>query len=138
MIDVYLSKKRELAEHLSQIIYVLHDIPERREIIIPPETVHAVIDRNEPHAHLAHGFHVHADFQIFTSKPAHIFDAYHPDIPLFNLFQHCHKAGAVKPDAGNPVVRKMPYIPKTVPFCIVLQKPLLVGNAVALALQFVI
>ena len=44
LIDVYLSKKRKLAEHLSQIIYVLKQVLERSHLIIPHRGVNPVAD----------------------------------------------------------------------------------------------
>lgn len=50
LLYAYLSKKRELAEHLSQIIYVLDYVTERKEIIIKSRTcVNALVDRNQPY-----------------------------------------------------------------------------------------
>lgn len=45
LLYAYLSKKRELAEHLSQIIYVLEQIFERRHLVISCACVDTVADR---------------------------------------------------------------------------------------------
>ena len=50
LLDVYLSKKRELAEHLSQIIYVLQDIFEGRNVVVVPHGVDTVIHGDIAHA----------------------------------------------------------------------------------------
>ena len=44
LLYAYLSKKRELAEHLSQIIYVLDDVLEWSDVVVLPYRVNAVMD----------------------------------------------------------------------------------------------
>lgn len=44
LLYAYLSKKRELAEHLSQIIYVLKQVLERSHLIVPRSGVNPIAD----------------------------------------------------------------------------------------------
>ncbi len=50
LLYAYLSKKRELAEHLSQIIYVLDDVLEWGDVVVLPYRVNAVMDCDVPYA----------------------------------------------------------------------------------------
>ena len=117
---------------------VLHDVAKRGKIIIPTKAVHTIIQSNQPDILLPQQFHDLPDLQIVTPQPGHIFDDDCFYMTCFHFCHHCVKAGTVKAGAGDAVIGEVDRAGKAVPSCVVLQHELLVGNAVALALQLII
>ena len=119
-------------------IPLIHNVAKRGKIIVPTKTVHAIIQGNQPDILLAQQFHDLTDLQIVTSQPGHIFDNDRPHMTCFYFCHHCIEAGTVKAGAGDAVIGEVGRTGKAVPSGVVLQHELLVGNAVALALQLII
>ena len=138
MNHIALSKKSDSAEHPSQIAYVLHNVTERGKIIVPVQAVHTVIDGDQPDAFLPQNLHDLADFQIVAPQSAHVLndDGFHPS--GLDFLHHRQKTGPVKAGSRNAVIREVGRVRKSIPAGVFLQHLLLVGYAVALALQFII
>ena len=99
-------------------IPLIHNVSERKKIIIPIQTVMTIIDSDQPNLLLAQHFLNLTDHQIITSQPAHILYDHRPDLPGFDGIHHADKSRAVKPCAGYSIIRKMDIWGKSMGFCI--------------------
>ena len=77
-------------------VKLVHNVAERGKIIIAFQTVHTVIDGDQPDTALPQNLHDLADFQIVAPQAAHVLydDGLHPS--GLDFLHHCQKAGAVK------------------------------------------
>ena len=96
MIQSKPSEKGEIITYLSRMGDVLHNVSERKKIIIPIQTVMTIIDSDQPNLLLAQHFLNLTDHQIITSQPAHILYDHRPDLPGFDGIHHADKSRAVK------------------------------------------
>ena len=91
---------------------VLHDIQERREVIVlRGSTVHIVVDGYEPNALFREkDFCVVANLQIVSTKTTEIL--YHKGLHSsgFHFFQQGGKTGTIKVRAGIAVIIEVPDI----------------------------
>lgn len=63
------SEKGEIITYLSRMGDVLDDIPKRSEIVILALAVHAVVDRDEAHAHFGKAYlRIHSDLKVIAAK----------------------------------------------------------------------
>ena len=77
-------------------VKLVHNVAERGKIIIAFQTVHTVIDGNQPDTALPQNLHDLADFQIVAPQAAHVLydDGLHPS--GLDFLHHRQKAGTVK------------------------------------------
>src|SRR5699024_9577892 len=77
-------------------VKLVHDIAERGEIVVAFQTVHTIVDGDQPDAALPQNLHNLADFQIVTPQAAHVLydDGLHPS--GLDFLHHRQKSGAVK------------------------------------------
>ena len=82
----------------------VHDVAERCEIIIAFQTVHTVIDGDQPDAALPQNLHDLTDFQIVAPQAAHVFDnnGLHPS--GLDFLHHRQKAGTVKTGSRYAII----------------------------------
>ena len=130
LIDVYLSKKRELAEHLSQIIYVLHNVQKWGKIgILLIFTVNSVVHRDKADTLLRkENFRIKAHSQIVTAQPRHIFDNDNGHIPGLNFRQHFLETRTLKVCPRKSIVHEKTDIGKTMFLCVLGEQFLLRAN----------
>ena len=85
----------------------IHNVAERGKIVIAFQTVHTVIDGDQPDAALPQNLHDLADFQIIVPQAAHVFDnnGLHPS--GLDFLHHRQKSGAVKTGAGDTIIGKV-------------------------------
>ncbi len=86
LLYAYLSKKRELAEHLSQIIYVLHDIQKRDEFTAGVVgTVNTVGDSNKTDTLFTEEYlGIKPYLKVIPPDTAHIFYYNCSNVAVFN------------------------------------------------------
>ena len=96
-------------------VKLVHDVAERGKIIIAFQTVHTVIDGNQPDAALPQNFHDLTDFQIVTPQAAHVFDnnGLHPS--GLDFLHHRQKAGTVKTGSRYAVIGEMGGVRQPIP-----------------------
>ena len=94
---------------------VLHNVTEGRKIVIAFQTVHTVVDGDQPDAALPQNLHDLADFQIIAPQAAHVFDnnGLHPS--GLDFLHHRQKSGAVKTGAGDTIIGKVRRVGQPVP-----------------------
>lgn len=106
------SEKGEIITYLSRMGDVLHDVQERREVIVlRGSTVHIVVDGYEPNALFREkDFCVVANLQIVSTKTTEIL--YHKGLHSsgFDFFQQGGKTGTIKVRAGIAVIIEVPDI----------------------------
>lgn len=106
------SEKGEIITYLSRMGDVLHDVQERREVIVlRGSTVHIVVDGYEPNALFREkDFCVAANSQVISSKTTEIL--YHKGLHSsgFDFFQQSGKTGTIKVRAGIAVIIEVPDI----------------------------
>ena len=106
------SEKGEIITYLSRMGDVLHDVQERREVIVlRGSTVHIVVDGYEPNALFREkDFCVVANLQIISTKTTEIL--YHKGLHSsgFDFFQQSGKTGTIKIRAGIAVIIEVPDI----------------------------
>ena len=107
---------------------LVHDISERSKLIVPFESIHAVVQSNQPGIVLPQHFHIGADLQIVTTKTAHILYDYDRDSVGFDFGNHLLKSGSVELRTRDTIIREVDAVGKTVLFGVVLQYSLLVGD----------
>ena len=108
---------------------LVHDISERSKLIVPFESIHAVVQSNQPGIVLPQHFHIGADLQIVTTKTAHILYDNDRDSIGFDFGNHLLKSGSVELRTRDTIIREVDAVGKTVLFGVVLQYALLVGDA---------
>ena len=98
LLYAYLSKKRELAEHLSQVIYVLKKIFYRKHHVINRFfTVHMVINRNKTYFLFRKiTLNISSGFQIISSESGQILYDHTINKSLFNICNHSLKIRTFK------------------------------------------
>ena len=119
-------------------IPLVHDISERREIIVIAKTVHAVVERNQAHIFLPQGFHHLPYLEVITPQAAHVLDDDRLHIPGLDLRHHGHEAGTIKTGAGYAVIGEMGRAGESIASGIVLQHQLLIANGVGFTLQLIV
>lgn len=106
------SEKGEIITYLSRMGDVLHDVQERREVIVlRGSTVHIVVDGYEPNALFREkDFCVVANLQVVSTKTTKIL--YHKGLYSsgFDFFQQGGKTGTIKVRAGIAVIIEVPDI----------------------------
>lgn len=106
------SEKGEIITYLSRMGDVLHDVQERREVIVlRGSTVHIVVDGYEPNALFREkDFCVVANLQVVSTKTTEIL--YHKGLHSsgFDFFQQGGKTGTIKVRAGIAVIIEVPDI----------------------------
>lgn len=106
------SEKGEIITYLSRMGDVLHDVQERREVIVlRGSTVHIVVDGYEPNALFREkDFCVVANLQEVSTKTSEIL--YHKGLHSsgFHFFQQGGKTGTIKVRAGIAVIIEVPDI----------------------------
>ena len=106
LIQSKLSKKGEITDYLSRMGDVLHDVQERREVIVlRGSTVHIVVDGYEPNALFREkDFCVAANSQVISSKTTEIL--YHKGLHSsgFDFFQQSGKTGTIKYQGGITIL----------------------------------
>ena len=106
------SEKGEIITYLSRMGDVLHDVQERREVIVlRGSTVHIVVDGYEPNALFREkDFCVVANLQVISSKTTEIL--YHKGLHSsgFDFFQQGGKTGTIKVRTGIAVIIEVPDI----------------------------
>ena len=107
---------------------LVHDISERSKLIVPFESIHAVVQSNQPGIVLPQHFHIGADLQIVTTKTAHILYDNDRDSVGFDFGNHLLKSGSVELRTRDTIIREVDAVGKTVLFGVVLQYSLLVGD----------
>ena len=100
------SEKGEIITYLSRMGDVLHDVQERREVIILwGGTVHIVVDGYEPNALFREkDFCVVANLQVISSKTTETL--YHKGLHSsgFDFFQQSGKTGTIKYQGGITIL----------------------------------
>ena len=100
------SEKGEIITYLSRMGDVLHDVQERREVIVlRGSTVHIVVDGYEPNALLREkNLCVVANLQIVSAKTTEIL--YHKGLHSsgFDFFQQSGKTGTIKYQGGITIL----------------------------------
>ena len=111
------SEKGEIITYLSRMGDVLHDIEERREIILGLiGAVHAVVDGNKANAVLWEGdLRIEAHTEVITTHSAEIFYKDNANLTGFNVGNQAFPVRALKICAAPTVVRIYRYIRK-IPF----------------------
>ena len=98
LIQSKLSKKGEITDYLSRMGDVLHDVQERREVIVlRGSTVHIVVDGYEPNALFREkDFCVVANLQVVSTQTTEIL--YHKGLHSsgFDFFQQSGKTRTIK------------------------------------------
>ena len=96
-------------------VKLVHNVAERGKIIIAFQTVHTVVDGNQPDAALPQNFHDLTDFQIVTPQAAHVFDnnGLHPS--GLDFLHHRQKAGTVKTGSRYAVIGEMGGVRQPIP-----------------------
>lgn len=130
------SEKGEIITYLSRMGDVLEQVAKRGKIVVPFVAVHTVIDgdisnitfRKETLGIVAH-------FQVIPPHAGHIFDNNGLDFPRFCKAYHLIPTGSIESDTGNTVINEKCGIGKMIVRCVFEQDFLLIGNAVALAVQ---
>ena len=107
---------------------LVHNVSEWCKLIVPFESVHTVIQSNQPGVVLPQHFHISADLQIVTTKAAHVLYDNDRDSVSFDFSNHLLKAGTVELRTRDTIVRKVDAVGKTVLFGVVLQYSLLRWN----------
>ena len=107
-----LSEKGEIITYLSRTGDVLHDVQERREVIVLwGSTVHIIVDGYEPNALFREkNLCVVANLQIVSTKTTEIL--YHKGLHSsgFDFFQQGGKTGTIKVRTGIAVIIEVPDI----------------------------
>ena len=100
------SEKGEIITYLSRMGDVLHDVQERREVIVlRGSTVHIVVDGYEPNALFREkDFCVVANLQVISSKTTETL--YHKGLHSsgFDFFQQSGKTGTIKYQGGITIL----------------------------------
>ena len=100
------SEKGEIITYLSRMGDVLHDVQERREVIVlRGSTVHIVVDGYEQNALFREkDFCVAANLQVVSTKTTEVF--YNQDFHMtcFDFFQQGGKAGTIKYQGGITIL----------------------------------
>ena len=107
---------------------LVHDISERSKLIVPFESVHAVVQGNQPGIVLPQHFHIGADLQIITTEAAHVLYDNDRYSVSFDFSNHLLKARSVELRTRDTIIRKVDAVGKTVLFGVVLQYALLRWN----------
>ena len=117
-------------------VEVVEQIAKRGEIIVPFITVHSVIDGDIPNIALSkETLGIVAHFQIVATHAGHILDNDSSNLPCFGQPDHLIPARTVKRHPGNAVVDEKRGIGETVVSRVLQKDFLLIGYAVALAVQ---
>ena len=133
------SEKGEIITYLSRMGDVLEQIAEWGKIIVSFIAVHNVIDGDIPNVTFRkETFGIVADFQIVPSHAGHIFDNDGFDFSGLGQTNHFIPARPIKRHPGHSIINEKCRIGETIIGCILQKDFLLIGNAVALAIQRVL
>lgn len=93
----------------------IHNVAERGKIIIAVQTVHTVIDGDQPDTALPQNLHDLTDFQIVASQAAHVLydDGLHPS--GLDFLHHRQKAGTVKAGSRYAVIGEVGRVRQSIP-----------------------
>ena len=96
-------------------VKLVHTVAEGGKIIIAFQTVHTVVDGDQPDAALPQNLHDLGDFQIVTPQAAHVFDnnGLHPS--GLDFLHHRQKAGAVKTSSRYAVISEVGGVRQPIP-----------------------
>ena len=120
-------------------VEVIEQITERGKIVVPLVAVHAVINSDIPNIALAkEALGIVAHFQIVPAHAGHILNDDGFDLSCFDQPDHLIPARTVKGHPGNAVVDEKRGIGETVVSRVLQEDFLLIGYAVALAVQRVL
>ena len=105
-------------------IELVHDISERGEVVCRLiQTVHAVVDGNEPHTAAGeHQFRVLSDLKVLSAKSGHILDDQGFHHACFHQFHHFLPTGAVEVGAGVTVIVEEFGVGETFLGCVLLRQ----------------
>ena len=88
-------------------IKIVKKITKRREIVVSPFAVHAIVDGNEPHiVAWKNDFRIPAHLQVIPAKPAHVFNDPDADQALLYQRKPLLYAGAVEVRPSVPIVHQ--------------------------------
>ena len=93
----------------------VHNVAERGKIIIAVQTVHTVIDGDQPDTALPQNLHDLTDFQIVASQAAHVLydDGLHPS--GLDFLHHRQKAGTIKAGSRYAVIGEVGRVQQSIP-----------------------
>ena len=96
-------------------VKLVHNVAERGKIIIAFQTVHTVIDGDQPDTALPQNLHDLADFQIVTPQAAHVLynDGLHSS--GLDFLHHRQKARAVKTGSRYAVIGEVGGVRQPIP-----------------------
>ena len=96
-------------------VKLVHNVAERGKIIIAFQTVHTVIDGDQPDTALPQNLHDLTDFQIVTPQAAHVFDnnGLHPS--GLDFLHHRQKARTVKTGSRYAVIGEVCGVRQPIP-----------------------
>ena len=119
---------------------LVHDVQERSKVIIRGiGTVNIIVDSDEPNTlWWKLNFRVKSNFQIVSSKAAHVLYNDSCNMPSFNFGNHGLKAGTIEIRSAVSIVRKMLDVVKAVFASVIFQILFLIQNAVRFTLQLII
>ena len=109
------SEKGEIITYLSRMGDVLHDVAERSKIVVTFQTVHTVIDGDQPDTTLPQNLHDLTDFQIVAPQAAHVLydDGLHPS--GLDFLHHRQKARTVKTGSRYAVIGEVCGVRQPIP-----------------------
>ena len=133
------SEKGEIITYLSRMGDVLHNVPERRQIIFASVAVNTIRYRNEPHIMVRKEFlQQFSHTQKVTSQTGGVLDEHRTDFPSLNIFEHRSETRTVHAGTADAVICIMQDV--GIPFFarFPLQQNLLRLNAVTFTLRPII
>ena len=117
-------------------VEIVEQIAKRGKIVVPLVAVHTVIDGDISNITFRkETLGIVAPFQVIPSHAGHIFDNNGLDFPRFCKAYHLIPTGSIESYTGNAVINEKCGIGKMIVRCVFEQDFLLIGNAVALAVQ---
>ena len=118
---------------------VLEQITERGQVIFTFLRIHTVINSNKVNLILREDhFRIHADLQVVTAKPGHIFDNYPSYQTGPHISYHFLKIRAVKGCSGIAIINIEVVIGKAVFLAILFQHFFLVLDTIAVTVICVV
>lgn len=124
---IALSKKSDSAEHPSQTAYVLHQIPEGREVVGGlAQAVHAVVDGDKAHTITWEDeFRVLTHLKVFTAQSGHVLDDECFHLTVFHQFHDLLPAWAIEVRSRVTVVIQEEGVGESFLSCILLEQKFL-------------
>ena len=96
-------------------VKLVHDVAERSKIVVTFQTVHTVIDGDQPDTTLPQNLHDLTDFQIVAPQAAHVLydDGLHPS--GLDFLHHRQKARTVKTGSRYAVIGEVCGVRQPIP-----------------------